>query len=270
VRVGLTLPSFRFDPEDLLTVARAAEAAGLDGVFVYDHLFRDDPERPALEMSAMLGAVAAETRTIAFGPLVARVTIRPVATLATILDTAARIGRDRLIVTFGTGDEQSDPEHARYGLPIESVETRIAQLAAALDATNGHGYPRWVAGASRALWRSAAALADGWNQWGGTPDAYARRLERVRTALEAAGRSGSAPFTPSWGGLVAMAATDDAARAKVAASRTDVIAGSPATIAAGLRPYVAAGAQWVIAAPVDSADPANADLLGEVRDLLNP
>jgi len=33
VRVGLTLPSFQSEPEKVLAVARAAEDAGLDGVF---------------------------------------------------------------------------------------------------------------------------------------------------------------------------------------------------------------------------------------------
>ena len=66
VRVGLTLPSFVEDPEIPIAVARAAEAAGLDAVFVFDHLWRGDPpkRRPALECFALLGAVAAETTRI--------------------------------------------------------------------------------------------------------------------------------------------------------------------------------------------------------------
>ena len=79
VRVGLTLPSFVDDPEIPIAVARAAEAAGLDGVFVFDHLWRGDPpnRRPALECFALLGAVAAETSRIHVGTLVARATLRP-------------------------------------------------------------------------------------------------------------------------------------------------------------------------------------------------
>ena len=44
MKVGLTLPSFVEDPEIPIRVAREAEAAGVDGVFVYDHLFRLDRE----------------------------------------------------------------------------------------------------------------------------------------------------------------------------------------------------------------------------------
>jgi alkanesulfonate monooxygenase SsuD/methylene tetrahydromethanopterin reductase-like flavin-dependent oxidoreductase (luciferase family) len=52
MKVGLTLPSFTEDPEVPLRVAAAAEAAGVDGIFVYDHLFRTTPSgqlRPAIE-----------------------------------------------------------------------------------------------------------------------------------------------------------------------------------------------------------------------------
>ncbi len=73
MKLGITLPNFRDDPEPALAVARAAETAGLDGVFGFDHLFRrahDGALRPALEGLTLLGAVAAETTRIAFGPLV--------------------------------------------------------------------------------------------------------------------------------------------------------------------------------------------------------
>ena len=64
VKVGVTLPSFVDDPEILIRVAMAAEQAELDGVFVYDHLWRGDPpnRRPALECFSMLGAVALADR----------------------------------------------------------------------------------------------------------------------------------------------------------------------------------------------------------------
>ena len=55
--------------------ARVAEASGLDGVFAYDHLFRRNAageRRPAIEMFALMGAVAGATKRIAVGSLVAR------------------------------------------------------------------------------------------------------------------------------------------------------------------------------------------------------
>ena len=85
VKVGVTLPSFVDDPAVPIHVARAAEAAGLDGVFVFDHLFRragDGSRRPALEGPTLLAAVAAATVRIDLGILVLRATLRPPATLA--------------------------------------------------------------------------------------------------------------------------------------------------------------------------------------------
>src|SRR3712207_1424179 len=113
MKLGLTLPNFVDDPDAAVAVARAAEAAGLDGVFGFDHLFRrtrDGTLRPALEGTAMLGAVAAETSRIAFGTLVARASLRPPATLVAAFDTLARIAPGRLIATVGAGDSLSREE----------------------------------------------------------------------------------------------------------------------------------------------------------------
>jgi alkanesulfonate monooxygenase SsuD/methylene tetrahydromethanopterin reductase-like flavin-dependent oxidoreductase (luciferase family) len=270
VRVGVTLPSFRDDPEDLIVIARAADAAGLDGVFAYDHLFRRDPARPALELTTVLGAVAAETAHVAVGTLVARVTLRPPRTLVAALDTVARVAGGRLIAALGTGDEESDPEMVAYGLPVHTMEQRIALLTEVLEAARGHGYPLWVAGASSAVWRAAAVLADGWNRWGGTPAQFAVQAARVGAALEAAGRDPGA-LTLSWGGLVAIDDTDTAVAARRASigERPDVISGTPTEVATRLRAYADAGASWVIAGPLDSANVENIARLCEVRRLLN-
>jgi alkanesulfonate monooxygenase SsuD/methylene tetrahydromethanopterin reductase-like flavin-dependent oxidoreductase (luciferase family) len=72
VRVGVTLPTFR-DDTLAIEAAREVERLGLDGAFVFDHLWpAGAPERPALSCFPMLGAVAASTGRICFGPLVAR------------------------------------------------------------------------------------------------------------------------------------------------------------------------------------------------------
>ena len=74
-----------------------------------------------------------------------------------------------------------------------------------------------------------------------------------------------APFTVSWGGLVALA--DDDARATAKAERLragpHVLVGGPDRVANALRDYVDAGAEWLMIAPVDSSDPDNARILGE-------
>ncbi|MFM8236335.1 MAG: LLM class flavin-dependent oxidoreductase, partial [Actinomycetota bacterium] len=103
MKIGLALPQFVEDPELPIAAARAAEAAGVDGVFVYDHLWRGEPpnRRPALECFALLGALAVETTSVALGTLVVRATLRPAATTANAFATAQRVHRGRLIAGLG-------------------------------------------------------------------------------------------------------------------------------------------------------------------------
>jgi alkanesulfonate monooxygenase SsuD/methylene tetrahydromethanopterin reductase-like flavin-dependent oxidoreductase (luciferase family) len=271
VKLGITLPSFQDDPETVLALAGAAESAGLDGVFAFDHLFRearDGTRRPALECTTMLGAIAAETTTIAFGPLVARAALRPPATLAAALDTLQRVGGDRLIATLGAGDTESEAENVAFGVDLPSEEARVQRLDQTLAATRGRGYPVWVGGTAFSVRLLAANRADGWNRWGGTPERFAREAAAVRRELEQA----RAAFTISWSGLVVVDEHDDAARAK--AKRLDAppaaLIGGPEQIADALRRYEDAGAEWIMLGPVDSSNPANASVLGErVKALLD-
>src|SRR5688572_9181260 len=83
IRLGVTLPVFASRPDTALAVAERAEAVGLDGVFVFDHLWpMNAPSRPALYGPAVLAAVAMRTERITLGTLVTRVAVRPWADLA--------------------------------------------------------------------------------------------------------------------------------------------------------------------------------------------
>ncbi|MFI5053768.1 MAG: LLM class flavin-dependent oxidoreductase [Acidimicrobiia bacterium] len=263
VKLGITLPSFRESAEPALAVARAAEAAGLDGVFAYDHLFRRNAageRRPALELFALMGAVAGITRRIAIGSLVARATLRPPATLAHAFDTVARIaGPDRVLATIGAGDAESREENESYGLGFGTVTERVVALSAAVDAVRDRGYPVWVGGADPLVREVAGSRADGWNRWGGDLDRFRAQSAALR---EVATRS---PFTISWGGLVVLAGDDASARTKAErlGASPGTVVGGPDTVAAALRGFVDAGADWLMVGPVDSSDPENARLLGE-------
>ncbi len=261
--VGITLPSFRRSADPALAVAHAAEVAGLDGVFAYDHLFRDSADgtrRPAIEMFALLGAVAAETERIAVGSFVARTTLRPPATLAHGFDTVGRIaGIDRLRVTVGAGDHHSRAENESFGLPFGTMDERVGALRASVVASRDRGYPVWVGGRAAAVRAIAARDSDGWNWWGPGVDAFRARAAELR---EAAVRE---PFTVSWGGLVVLAGDDAEADAKARrlGAGLGVIVGGPERVADALRAFVDAGADWLVIGPVDSSDPDNASLLGE-------
>jgi alkanesulfonate monooxygenase SsuD/methylene tetrahydromethanopterin reductase-like flavin-dependent oxidoreductase (luciferase family) len=263
VKVGITLPSFRDEVGPSLEIAAVAEASGLDGVFAYDHLFRRDAagyRRPALELFALMGAVAGATTRIAVGSLVARATLRPYATLANGFDSLARIlGPDRLLVGIGAGDGESREENEAFGLDYGTVAERVAALRDAVDEVRDRGYPVWVGGSDPAVREVAAAHADGWNRWGGGLERF--REQGANLQMAAARR----PFTLTWGGLVVLDADDDAAAAKAQrlGAGDHVLVGGPELIAAALRAYVEAGAEWLMIGPVDSSDPANARILGE-------
>lgn len=263
-RVGLTLPSFVRDPDEVFAVVHAAEAAGLDGVFVYDHIFRvaaDGTHRPALEMTALLAAVAAESTRLHVGVLVTRASLRPAALTALTLETVHRISGGRVLAGIGAGDRESEPENQQFGLAFGSMDDRLADLVDAVRASRDRGFPVWVGGVHHRVRALAAAEADGWNRWGGPVARFAEEAAAVRAAAV------RDPFTCSWGGLVVMATDDDAAAAKAErlGARPGTIVGGTTTVARALAEYAAAGAGWVVAGPVDSRDPANAALLAGVR-----
>lgn len=264
VRVGVTLPSFVDDAEVPIAVARAAEAAGLDGVFAYDHIFREGPSgrRPAQECFTLLGAVAVETEHVELGTLVARSTLRPPATLRLHLDTLQRVSGERVIAGLGSGDHNSAAENEEFGLRFGTMASRAESLHDAVVATRGRGYPVWVGGIAAPA-RELAVVADGWNCWG---------VSVPRFGELAAGVVALAPRAVlSWGGLVVVGASDAEAAAKAERLRASasVIVGGPRRVAEQLGGYVAAGARWLTIGPVDSSDPANAPLLAEVRDRVN-
>jgi alkanesulfonate monooxygenase SsuD/methylene tetrahydromethanopterin reductase-like flavin-dependent oxidoreductase (luciferase family) len=266
LRLGITLPSFRETLEPALAVAAAAEAHGVDGVFAYDHLFRraaDGTRRPAIEMLVMMGAVAAATRRVAIGSLVARASLRPPATLAAGFDTVARVaGADRLCIAVGAGDDESREENESFGLGFGSIDDRVDALRATVDELRDRGYPVWVGGTAAKVRALAGEHADGWNRWGPPVDRFAEQAAELRALAV------REPFTLSWGGLVVLADSDAEAAAKAARLGVDppgpVIVGGPDTIAAALRPYVDAGATWLVLGPIDSSDPDNCRITGEL------
>jgi alkanesulfonate monooxygenase SsuD/methylene tetrahydromethanopterin reductase-like flavin-dependent oxidoreductase (luciferase family) len=289
VRVGLTLPSFQSDPERVLSVARAAEDAGLDGVFLFDHLFRrrgdaaDAERRPALELLTMTAAVAAATSRVVVGTLVARATLRPPAVLRAAFDTFARIAPGRVIAGLGGGDDESVAEDSAFGVlagdpapagsgiaAAEPGAYRLERLGATVEALTGRGYPVWVAGVSPAAVRIAAERADGWNRWGGGPASFGAAAERVRAEVANAGRDPEA-FTYTWGGLAVVAPTRAEAEAKrdrLGGDRPDVVWGDPPRVAEAIAAYADAGADWVILGPIDSANASNAAVLGDAAALI--
>ena len=218
MKVGITLPQFRDDPALALDTARRAEAAGLDGVFVFDHLWPiGRPDRPALHGPTLLAALAVSTGRIHVGTLVARVGLLPDAVLVHTLTSVARMAGDRLIAGLGIGDRLSRAENLAAGVPFRPADERRVALAGVCRRLRERGVTTWVGGNAPATWAVARAEADAVNLWG-VP------IERVAAAAN------DGPVT--WAGQVDLGATDDEA------------------LAGRLRAAADAGATWAIVAPV--------------------
>jgi Luciferase-like monooxygenase len=136
VRVGALLPTFEASAAPALDAAARAAAAGLDGVFAFDHLWpMNAPDRPALAPLPVLAAVAAAHGALRVGPLVARVSLVGPETLVAQVETLVALAPGRVVAALGTGDRLSVPEETAYGLaPMTAAErrARLRDVAAAL------------------------------------------------------------------------------------------------------------------------------------------
>ena len=148
----------------MVDAARRAEAAGLDGVFVYDHYPRDGrPE--VLHGHVMLGALSQATQRVTIGMLVARVGVVADAVLLSQLRTAARLAPGRFVAGLGVGDHQSDPEDAALGITRPSLDERFNRLETIAAALIDDGIEVWIAGRSRRAATVTAAVGAVRNLW---------------------------------------------------------------------------------------------------------
>src|SRR4051794_41858845 len=79
-------------------MARAAEEAGFDSIWIGDHLLYREPERGPWDAWTVLAALAAATERVRLGPLVACTAFHPPGILARMAAAVAEIsgGRPRL------------------------------------------------------------------------------------------------------------------------------------------------------------------------------
>ena len=231
MKVGVTLPQFRDDAEPALEAARAAEAAGLDGVFVFDHLWPlGRPDRPALHGPTLAAALTVETDRVAVGTLVARVGVLPDAVLVHTLVGLHRIAGDRLIAGLGIGDHHSRAENLAYGVPFRPRAERLASLVDLCRRLRRRGVTTWVGATSPETHAVAGPEADAVNVWGVAPG-----------AVGAAAAASGVPAT--WAGQV------------------DCSAPTGPDVGSLLRAVAATGATWAVVAPVGAPWPEAVDTI---------
>jgi probable F420-dependent oxidoreductase len=270
-------------------MARAAEAVGFDSIWVGDHLlYRADggAERGQWEVWTMLAALAAATERVELGPLVACTAFHPPGLIAKVAATVAEISGGRLALGLGAG--WNEEEFRAFGLPFdhrvlrfEESFTVIRRLLAGERVTLRGRYfeaddavllprpaatPRLMVGSNGPRMLAATLPhVDAWNTWyedyGNSPDGFAKLNERISAAARDAGRDP---------GDIERSVCVLVARGVVSGERTSDAApetGSADEIASVLRELAEAGADEIILV-VDPITERTIDELGEVIPLL--
>jgi F420-dependent oxidoreductase-like protein len=136
MRLSLALTNFSWSNRSaelaphLLEVARAVDDAGLDTLWVADHLLQMDPtagiDEPMLEAYTTLGYLAGVTERVQLGTMVTWTTIRPPSLLVKIVTTLDVLSGGRAWLGVGAGYQED--EAAMTGLPFPTTAERFSRL----------------------------------------------------------------------------------------------------------------------------------------------
>ncbi len=305
VRFGAQLWSQAADWPGFLAAAVAAEEAGWDAVWTWDHLqaIFGPSTQPVFEGWLAIAAVAARTSRVRVGLMVGANTFRNPGHTAKLAATLDHVSGGRAVL--GIGGAWFVPEHEAFGIDFgAAVGERLDRLDEAVELIRrlldgerfshaGRFYrfddafasPRPVqahlpilvggSGPKKTL-RTVARRADAWNT-NGTLEQVAARDAILREHCAAVGRDpASIERTVSFPVVV----RDDPAEAERAfralcdhngtpdAGQVPTLLGPPAAVAAAIRPYVDLGFSTIIVrlpAPYDAETIAR---IGEVRAAL--
>jgi probable F420-dependent oxidoreductase len=291
LRVGVQLPEVERDVRwpEYAAMARAAEAAGFDSIWVGDHLlYRDSGERGPWDAWTLLAALAAVTTRIRLGPLVACTAFRPPAMLARAAAAVDEVSGGRLVLGLGAG--WNEPEFRAFGIPFDhrvsrfeeafeivrrllagervAFEGRFSRVEDALLLPPPARVPELMVGTSGPrMLEIALPHVDWWNTWyeqyGNTPEGFATMNAGI---TEAASRSGRDPSEVGRSACV-LVFLDPTAEERSATEGVTPLEGDAAAIAAGLRDLADAGADEAILV-VSPITEGSITALGEVLTLL--
>jgi probable F420-dependent oxidoreductase len=129
IRVGVQLPEVEWEARwrDHAAMARTAEEAGFDSIWLGDHhLYREEGrESGPWEAWTLLSALAAVTRRVAVGPLVACTAFHAPPVLAKMAATVDEVSGGRLILGLGAG--WNEAEFRAFGLPFDHRASRFEE-----------------------------------------------------------------------------------------------------------------------------------------------
>jgi F420-dependent oxidoreductase-like protein len=140
VSIGVTNYSWPGGPgrlgSELARLVRDADQAGVDTVWVVDHLLQADPtaapgETEMLEAYTTLGFLAGQAERVRLGTMVTGVTFRPPALLVKAVTTLDVLSGGRAWLGLGAGYQAEEAE--AMGLPLPPVAERFERLEETLE-----------------------------------------------------------------------------------------------------------------------------------------
>ncbi len=305
MRFGLQLWSQRTDWPGFRDAALSAEAAGWDSIWTWDHLMAifGPWEQPIFEGPSVLAGLAPLTSKVRLGLMVGANTFRNPGLTAKVATTLDHLSGGRAVL--GIGGAWFDREHEAFGIDFGAgVGERLDRLDEAVmiirrlldgerfshegrfyqfqDALN-HPHPVQAhlpilvggSGPKKTL-RTVAERADAWNT-SGTVEVVRERLDILARHCDDVGRdiatiekTLSFPIILRDDAAVATARLDEllAFNGTPELSDTVCLFGSPAEVAAALRPYESMGFETVIVRMPAPYDPETIERMAQVGALL--
>jgi probable F420-dependent oxidoreductase len=271
IRVGIQLPEVERVVRwpEYVAMARAAEDAGFDTLWLGDHLlyrYEDGTSRGPWEVWTMLAAIAASTSRIRLGPLVAATAFHAPPMLAKLAATVDEISGGRLILGLGAG--WNETEFRAFGFPFDHrisrfeeaftiIRTLLAEGSIDFDGrffqardcellprpTRPGGPPLMVGSVGPRMLEITLPHVHQWNVWYRQSENTARGLEPLlRQVDEACLAVGRDPTTLEKTSAVLVRLPGGTGRlTKYDESEVAPVEGSPAGIADRLREFAAIG-----------------------------
>jgi F420-dependent oxidoreductase-like protein len=295
-----TEPQQGADYFTLLRVAKATEELGFDAFFRSDHYLKMGPVSGLpgpTNAWITLAALAVQTERIRLGTLVSPVTFSLPGPLAISVAQVDQMSRGRVELGLGTG--WFDAEHAAYGIPFPPLGVRFSMLeeqlaiitglwTTPLDQTFSYSGQHYSVTDSPALPkpaqqpkppviiggggpkrtpRLAAAYADEYNAAFDAVAGTQAAFDRVRAAVEAAGRASSSMVYSA--AQVICCGQDEAELKRRAEAigrepdelRREGLAGSPAEVIDKIGQFAAIGAERMYLQVLDLDDIEHLELI---------
>ncbi|MBT3333208.1 MAG: LLM class F420-dependent oxidoreductase [Rhodospirillaceae bacterium] len=288
MKIGYGIPNNQGveDPNDLVALGVAAEALGLNSVWVREHLFHSTyvaerlGDKPYHDALTVLTAIACATKTVRLGTSVLVLPWHDPARLGKMVATLDQLSGGR--VDLGVGVAVTKDEFENLGVDFTTRGKRTDEILGALQALwtqdtpefSGAFYrysglkfspkplqkpypPLLIGGSSAAAHARVARFGDGWHTLRQSPRQFAAGREKISALAEAAGRN---PSSLHYSLALPLKFTTKAPSAPLQ-DRT-ALTGTEDDIADTIRAYDAAGVDELVVG-VSSAD------VGENTDALS-